>query len=633
MSQQPAAGSTAAQAGTAGERRPAPAALGPVTRPVGLETELGVLQPGNPYANPVAMASRIVQAYGGVSRKGLLGAEGAPAPAVRWDYEGEDPLADLRGGHLDRAAAHPSQLTDDPARPAPSGDAPGPVPAPSLDLPTDTAAGSPASTPATSPSRPAPASDVELPPVPWGTRPRPSAAEAALPRATTAVLPNGARLYVDHAHPEYSSPEVLTPRDAVTWDRAGEVVARRAMVALAAGAGGTVADDVVLYKNNVDGKGAAYGSHENFLVRRDLDVNVLSAALIPFLVTRPVLVGAGRVGIGQRSEHAGFQVAQRSDYVENDIGLQTTFNRPIVNTRDEPHADATRFRRLHVINGDANRFEVPIYLKVATTDLLLWYLERAHDRGEGLGDLVGMRITADPVEELWAMSHDVTLSYELSTASGPMTALAIQRAHLVAIADAVTADLGGTDAEHAGTETAEALALWDEVLTELEAYAAAAASGDAAALAQATSTAARDVEWLAKMQLCEGLRARGGLVWDDPRLAALDIQWADLRPGKGLAEKVIAAGRTRRLTTDDAIETAADAAPHGTRARLRGEAVATVRQVVGASWTSLVLDVPTRAGLLRLALPEDVVLDDDGADRLLTAIRDAATTTTAPEGH
>ena len=624
-----------AAATTAGDQ-PAPttgAAFGPVTRPVGLETELGVLQPGNPYANSVAMASRIVQAYGGVSRNGLVGAEGSPAPAVRWDYEGEDPLADLRGGHLDRAAAHPSQLTDDPTRPAPSGDAPGPVPAPSLDPPTDTAAGSPASTPATSPSTPAPANDVELPPAPWGTRPRPSAAEAALPRATTAVLPNGARLYVDHAHPEYSSPEVLTPRDAVTWDRAGEVVARRAMVALAAGEGGTVADDVVLYKNNVDGKGAAYGSHENFLVRRDLDVNVLSAALIPFLVTRPVLVGAGRVGIGQRSEHAGFQVAQRSDYVENDIGLQTTFNRPIVNTRDEPHADAARYRRLHVINGDANRFEVPIYLKVATTDLLLWYLERAHDRGEGLGALAGLRLTKDPVEELWALSHDTTLTYELATESGPMTALAVQRAHLTAISAALTADLGGTDAEHVGADTSEALALWDEVLTELEAYAAAAASGDAAALAQATSTAARDVEWLAKMQLCKGLRARGTLAWDDPRLAALDIQWADLRPGKGLAEKVIAAGRTRRLTTDEAIEAAADAAPRGTRARLRGEAVATVPQVVGASWTSLVLDVPTRPGLLRLALPEDVLLDDDGADALLTAIRDAVGTTSTRGGH
>ena len=238
-----------------------------------------------------------------------------------------------------------------------------------------TAAGSPASTPATSPSTPAPASDVELPPAPWGTRPRPSAAEAALPRATTAVLPNGARLYVDHAHPEYSSPEVLTPRDAVTWDRAGEVVARRAMVALAAGEGGTVADDVVLYKNNVDGKGAAYGSHENFLVRRDLDVNVLSAALIPFLVTRPVLVGAGRVGIGQESERTGYQMSSRSDFFEAEVGLETTFKRPIINTRDEPHADPDVWRRLHVIIGDANQADVAGLVKVGATSLVLRLIE------------------------------------------------------------------------------------------------------------------------------------------------------------------------------------------------------------------------------------------------------------------
>ena len=146
---------------------------GPVTRPVGLETEFGVLRPGDAYANPVVLSTRVVEAY----------CAGAGVPTVRWDYEGEDPLADLRGGRLRRSAAHPSQLTDDPTRPAPSGDAP------------PAAAGEPA----------------DPPPAPWGSRARPSAAEAALPRATTVVLVNGARFYVDHAHPEYSSPEVLPP--------------------------------------------------------------------------------------------------------------------------------------------------------------------------------------------------------------------------------------------------------------------------------------------------------------------------------------------------------------------------------------------------------------------------------------
>ena len=296
---------------------------GPVTRPVGLETEFGVLRPGDAYANPVVLSTRVVEAY----------CAGSGVPTVRWDYEGEDPLADLRGGRLRRSAAHPSQLTDDPARPAPSGDAP------SADA----------------------GETADPPPAPWGSRARPSAAEAALPRATTAVLVNGARFYVDHAHPEYSSPEVLTPRDALIWDRAGEVVARRAMTALGdEGDRDGTPVEIVLYKNNVDGKGAAYGSHENYLVRRDVPFEELAAVLTPFLVTRPVIAGAGRVGIGQRSEHPGFQVSQRADYVESEIGLQTTFNRPIINTRDEPHADNARWRRLHVINGDANRFDVPI---------------------------------------------------------------------------------------------------------------------------------------------------------------------------------------------------------------------------------------------------------------------------------
>nr|WP_300338335.1 proteasome accessory factor PafA2 family protein [Actinomyces sp.] len=573
----------------------------PVVRPVGLETEYGVLQPGNPYANPVAMASKLVAAYGALSRPGLE-QDGAPAAAVRWDYEGEDPLADLRGGRLERAAAHPSMLTDDPEHLAPSGQ--------------DHAR-----------SRP----PEDLPPAPWGNRPRPSAAEEALPRATTTVLANGARLYVDHAHPEYSSPEVLTPHDAVVWDRAGEVVAQEAMAALAAGAGGVVADEVVLYKNNVDGKGAAYGSHESYLVERALPFGTLAAALIPFLVTRPVFAGAGRVGLGQRSQRPGFQMSQRADYVENDIGLQTTFNRPIVNTRDEPHADASRWRRLHVINGDANRFDTPIYLKVATTSLLLWYLERLHQRGEGLGRFEELRLTADPVEEHWATSHDVTVRHRLATAGGPRTALEIQRCYLAAITEALAAD--GLDGERAPV-TASAVALWDEVLTALEDYAAALGSHRES---EATTRAARDVEWVAKLQLCEGLRRRAGSGWDDPRLAALDIQWADLRPGAGLAERLVAAGRTRRLVTQEEVEAGAWNAPRGTRAAVRGAAVAQVPQVVGASWTSLVLDLPGRQELARLSLPGDVVMEPAQAREMVELLRatvsDAIGSLDASEGQ
>ena len=552
---------------------------GPVTRPVGLETEFGVLRPGDAYANPVVLSTRVVEAY----------CTGAGVPTVRWDYEGEDPLADLRGGRLQRSAAHPSQLTDDPARPAPSGDAP----------PADAGEG------------------ADPPPAPWGSRARPSAAEAALPRATTAVLVNGARFYVDHAHPEYSSPEVLTPRDAVVWDRAGELIARRAMSALADGPGGAANGEVVLYKNNVDGKGAAYGCHENYLVRRDLAFDDLVQALIPFLVTRPVLVGAGRVGIGQRSQRPGFQISQRADYVETDIGLQTTFNRPIVNTRDEPHADASRFRRLHVINGDANRFDVPDYLKIATTDLLLWYLERASARGRRLGALGRVRLTGDPVEEHWAVSHDTALAHALATACGPMTALEIQRAHLAAVVGALCEDYGGVEPGHVGEETAAAIALWDETLSVLEGYAAAQGTPGGPG---ATARAAALVEWIAKKQLCDALRMRTNAGWDDPRLTALDIRWADLRAGHGIADRLIAAGRTRRLIADAEAEAAAGDPPPGTRAAIRGAAVARDGAVVAASWTSLVLDLPDRERLLRLALPDDVRADPEQVADMLDQI-------------
>ena len=523
---------------------------GPVRRPIGLETEFGVLRPDDPYANPVVLSSQMVEAY----------CTAADVPAVRWDYEGEDPLADLRGGRIQRSAAHPSQLTDDPTCPAPSGDAP--------------------------------------PPAPWGSRARPGAAEAALPRATTAVLVNGARLYVDHAHPEYSSPEVLTPHDAVIWDRAGEVVARRAMTALSDGGSGAGAAgapvEVVLYKNNVDGKGAAYGSHENYLVRREPPFEELAAVLTPFLITRPVLVGAGRVGIGQRSERPGFQISQRADYVESEIGLQTTFNRPIINTRDEPHADDARWRRLHVINGDANRFDVPIYLKVATTDLLVWLLEQAHAEGSGvlkdtMSDLGRLAIIGDPVEEHWAVSHDPTLSYELTTQGGAMSALAIQRAYLEIITPVV---------KRTGEREAQrALLLWGQILDALEQW-----------RSDGSGPAAQLVEWVAKYELCEGMRRRSGTGWDDPRLAALDIQWADLRPGRSVVDKLDAAGRIHRLVTEAEVQRAADVAPEGTRATIRGTAINRYPQIVSASWTCLVLDVPGAPDLLRLRLPDDVAV-------------------------
>ena len=174
------------------------------------------------------------------------------------------------------------------------------------------------------------------------------------------ILTNGARLYVDHAHPEYSTPECTNPLDIVVWDKAGEQIALDACrFASVTGEG-----DLLLYKNNTDNKGASYGAHENYLVRRSTPFGDIVRHLTPFFVSRQVVCGAGRVGLGQDGHGDGFQISQRADYFEVEVGLETTLKRPIINTRDEPHADPEKYRRLHVILGDANLAEISTYLKV-----------------------------------------------------------------------------------------------------------------------------------------------------------------------------------------------------------------------------------------------------------------------------
>ena len=376
-------------------------------RIIGTETEYGVYRPGDAGANPIALSTRVVSAYGEISR------EGTPASgsgAVRWDYTGEDPLNDLRGMRMSRAAADPSLLTDDPYHLAPSG-----------------------------------GSEKVA---------RPTAEELALPAATTAVLTNGARLYVDHAHPEYSAPETLGARDALLWDRAGEVIARRVMERLEA----LGEEPIVLVKNNTDGKGAAYGTHENYQMPRITDLDTIVRGLTPFMVTRPVICGAGRVGRGQKSEVPGFQMSQRADFVENEVGLETTFNRPIINTRDEPHANPAQFRRLHVIGGDGNMFDVSAFLRFGTTSLVLWAIEQGTDlRWDSI-------VMDDPVQETWNVSHHPDLDYKIGTAGGSYTAAELQQVYLDLVLDAF---------EETGTTPTEAdrdiLTLWQSVLDRMRA--------------------------------------------------------------------------------------------------------------------------------------------------------------------
>jgi proteasome accessory factor A len=491
---------------------------------MGIETEYGVLQPGRPQANAMLLSSHVVSVYAAVHARSR----------ARWDYADEDPLADARGFRLMRSAAHPSLLTDDPQRPAPSGDGAGPLDVSAME--------------------------------------RPEVEEYDDPGAATSILSNGARLYVDHAHPEYSSPEITNPRDAVVWDKAGE---RVMLAAVRACADSPALPEIVLYKNNVDGKGASYGTHENYLVDRALPFDVLAAQLMPFLVTRQVFAGAGRVGIGQSGQQAGFQLSQRADYIEAEVGLETTLRRPIVNTRDEPHADRTRWRRLHLILGDATMLEVATWLRLGTTSLVLSVLEAAG--GDGAPALSSLAL-ADPVGAVHTISHDPTLTARVELVDGRrLTALEIQGHVLDAVRDAID-----------DPEAAEVLERWASVLDRL---------------GRDPQLCAAEVEWVAKLRVIDAMRRRDHLAWDHPRLAAMDIQWSDVRPERGLYHRLVAAGAVERLVSDDEVERAVHEPPADTRAYFRGTVVRRFADAVrAASWDSVVLDVPSLPTLQRIPL-------------------------------
>ncbi|MCU1617746.1 MAG: protein of unknown function domain protein [Frankiales bacterium] len=387
------------------------------------------------------------------------------------------------------------------------------------------------------------------------------------------ILTNGARLYVDHAHPEYSTPEVTNPRDIVLWDKAGEQVMAEA-ARRAARIPGT--QPIQLYKNNTDGKGASYGAHENYLMDRRTPFIDIIRGLVPFFVTRQVFAGAGRVGIGTEGRTQGFQLSQRADFFEVEVGLETTLKRPIINTRDEPHADADKYRRLHVIIGDANLAELSTYLKVGTTSLVLAMIE-ARTLTEGIA-------LEEPVEALQAISHDPSLTHEVRLRDGRrMTAIEVQRLYLESAAKFV--DQQGESDE----QTADVLQRWAEVLDDL---------------AEDPMRCADRLDWPAKLRLLEGYRTRDGLSWGDSRLQLVDLQYSDVRPEKGLYHRLVARGAMNRLLTGEEVNRAMGTPPSDTRAFFRGECLRRYpAQVAAASWDSVVFDLG-RENLVRIPTME-----------------------------
>ena len=380
-----------------------------------------------------------------------------------------------------------------------------------------------------------------------------------------AVLTNGARYYVDHAHPELSTPECADPRSIVVYDRAAEVILQRSM--LAANRTLPPGQEIVVYKNNSDRKGNSYGTHENYLMDRGVPFGRVVANVMPHFITRQIFCGAGKVGSeanGVPISEVPFQLSQRADFFEEEVGLETTLKRPIVNTRDEPHADAQKYRRLHVIIGDANLCEVSTFLKVGTTALVLSMIEDDY--------LVRDFAFVAPVQTLRRVSYDLTLRQPMELTDGSsVTALEVQwelfdRAKKYA-------DAHGLDSVGGDDVGAEVLRRWETVLSGLESD---------------PGSVADQVDWVAKHRLIDGYRERHGLGWDDARLAAMDLQYHDLRPEKGLAARI----GLERITTDAEVEVAVSEPPPDTRAYFRGRCLQKWGDaIVAANWDSLVFDI------------------------------------------
>jgi proteasome accessory factor PafA2 len=405
------------------------------------------------------------------------------------------------------------------------------------------------------------------------------------------VLTNGARFYVDHAHPEYSSPECADPRSAALYDKAGE----RVLVEAVAAAQRLLGPDerMVVHKNNTDGKGNSYGFHENYLIARSIPFDDVVKQLTAFLVTRQIFTGSGKVGSENGRPPVDYQITQRADFFEEEVGLETTLKRPIINTRDEPHADPARYRRLHVIIGDANRSEVQTFLKLGTAALVLDAIEDG-----ALADAIEL---VDPVHDVWSVSHDPTLNYSMDTVShGRMTALEVQWKYL----DAVREYVGPIGLDPIWISVLDE---WEKILVDLE--------------EDPLKTSDR-LDWTAKLRIFEGYRNRDGLAWNDPKLRLLDLQYHDVDPRRSLYQRLVDHGAMRRMFDDEEVELAVAEPPEDTRAFFRGRCVRRYPEaLVAANWDSLVFDVGEET-LKRVPMMEPL----KGTRRLVATMLDASPT-------
>ncbi|HLG22078.1 MAG TPA: depupylase/deamidase Dop [Candidatus Manganitrophaceae bacterium] len=379
-------------------------------------------------------------------------------------------------------------------------------------------------------------------------------------RLLNKLLPNGGRLYVDGAHPEYSTPECSNARDLVAYEKVGERIMETCLEMASRLKRGE--DRFSIYKNNTDGKGNSYGYHENYLVARDLPFDKIVAQMIPFFVTRQIFAGAGKVGSENKTDFAHYQISQRADFFEVLVDLNTMVKRPIMNTRDEPHADPARYRRLHVIVGDANMSEYTTYLKVGATALILAMIEEGRE-------VAGVDIE-NPIGGIKEVSRDLTLKKKIKLSRGAeWTAVEIQRTyleqaetHYARSSDPVTQDI---------------LKQWRDVLDKLE---------------KDPMQLSRKVDWIIKKQLIESYMERKKCDWKDPRVSMMDLQYHDVRQDKGLYYALERGNFVDKLTTPEILADAQENPPKDTRAYFRGTCLKKFpKEVYAASWSSILFDV------------------------------------------
>jgi proteasome accessory factor A len=361
-------------------------------------------------------------------------------------------------------------------------------------------------------------------------------------RSSNVFLENGARLYLDvGSHPEYATPECDSLYDLVAHEKAGERVLEGLVHAAEERLGEEgIRGQIFLFKNNTDSAGNSYGCHENYLVSRQGDFQRMIDTLIPFFVSRQVWAGAGR--LNQTPRGTTFTLAQRADHIWEGVSSATTRSRPIINTRDEPHADAERYRRLHVIAGDSNMSEYVTYTKIGVTSAILQMLE---------ADVVFRDLTLEnPIRAIREISHDVTCRRKVRLANGrELSALDIQWEYFERVV---------RFSRNPGfpAQVQKAVEMWENLLTGLE--------KDPAALH-------RELDWVAKLRLIEEYRKRHDLALDHPRVLLLDLAYHDVDRSRGLYYVLERRGRVERIVDDHDVHRALLEPPQTTRARLRGE--------------------------------------------------------------